>query len=73
MVQISIKDSGRGIPKENMRKIFEPFFTTKEVGKGQGLGLSVSYGIIKSFGGDIRVESIVGEGSKFEILLKKYL
>ena len=73
MVQISIKDSGRGIPKENMRKIFEPFFTTKEVGKGQGLGLSVSSGIIKSFGGDIRVESIVGEGSKFEILLKKYL
>src|SRR3989338_472016 len=73
MVQISIKDSGRGIPKENMRKIFEPFFTTKEVGKVQGLGLSVSYGIIKSFGGDIRVESIVGEGSKFEILLKKYL
>jgi len=72
MVKISIQDTGRGIPQKNIRKVFEPFFTTKDVGKGAGLGLSVSYGIIKSFGGDIRVESIVGKGTAFEILLPVY-
>ncbi len=72
MVKVSIRDTGRGIPQKYIRKVFEPFFTTKEVGKGAGLGLSVSYGIIKSFGGDIRVESIVGKGTLFEMLLPIY-
>ncbi|MBW1739673.1 MAG: PAS domain S-box protein [Deltaproteobacteria bacterium] len=57
MVSISFTDTGHGIPPENMDKIFEPFFTTKKVGEGTGLGLSVSYGIAKKFGGDIIVKS----------------
>ena len=66
---IELKDTGIGIKKEDQQKIFEPFFTTKEVGKGTGLGLSVSYGIIQNFGGEIRVESEPGKGSKFTIVL----
>jgi PAS domain S-box-containing protein len=57
MVRISFTDTGPGIPPENKDKIFEPFFTTKKVGEGTGLGLSVSYGIVSKFGGDIRVMS----------------
>jgi len=57
MVNIEFADTGHGIPRKYMDKIFEPFFTTKKVGEGTGLGLSVSYGIIKKFGGDILVES----------------
>ncbi|MBI4208639.1 MAG: response regulator, partial [Deltaproteobacteria bacterium] len=68
-VEISIKDTGVGIAPEVKRKIFDPFFTTKEVGKGMGLGLSVSYRIIESHGGKIRVESDPGRGAEFIILL----
>ncbi len=57
IVTIGFTDTGHGIPSENMDKIFEPFFTSKKVGEGTGLGLSVSYGIVKKFGGDIRVTS----------------
>jgi PAS domain S-box-containing protein len=57
VVNISFKDTGPGIPPEHRDKIFEPFFTTKKVGEGTGLGLSVSYGILTKFGGDIRVNS----------------
>jgi len=57
MVNIGFTDTGHGISPENMDKIFEPFFTTKKVGEGTGLGLAVSYGIVKKFGGDIRVKS----------------
>jgi len=57
MVSIAFSDTGCGIPPQNMDKIFEPFFTTHEVGEGIGLGLSVSYGIVKMFGGDIHVKS----------------
>jgi len=62
MVSINFSDTGHGIPPENMDKIFEPFFTTKKVGEGTGLGLSVSYGIVKKFGGDIQVRSRTAEG-----------
>ena len=69
VVEISIEDTGEGVPPESMKKIFEPFFTTKDVGKGTGLGLSMSYGIVKDHGGEINVVSTVGQGSKFVIIL----
>jgi signal transduction histidine kinase len=68
-IKVLIEDRGCGIEKDKLNKIFEPFFTTKEVGKGTGLGLTVSYGIIKKFGGEINVKSEVGKGSIFEIIL----
>lgn len=66
-VHIEVRDTGKGIREDDQEKIFEPFFTTKEVGKGTGLGLWVSYGIVKTFGGDINVESVFGKGTKFSI------
>ena len=69
MAEITIRDTGCGIPPENLQKIFDPFFTTKGVGKGTGLGLSVSHGAVQAHGGDIEVESVVGEGSTFRIYL----
>ena len=66
-VLLLVKDNGQGIPQENIAKIFEPFFTTKEKGKGTGLGLFVCYGIIKDHGGDVSVQSVVGEGTVFKI------
>ena len=71
-IYVNIVDNGIGIEKEVAEKIFDPFFTTKEVGKGTGLGLSVSYGIIKKFNGEIKVNSVVGEGSEFQIQIPYY-
>jgi two-component system NtrC family sensor kinase len=68
-IEIQFRDNGVGISEENLPKIFEPFFTTKKVGQGTGLGLSVSYGIVKEHGGDITIDSKVGEGSTFTVLL----
>jgi signal transduction histidine kinase/CheY-like chemotaxis protein len=68
-LQVIFTDTGVGIPPENVQNIFDPFFTTKEVGEGTGLGLSVSYGIVKAHGGDIEVESQVDKGTTFVIKL----
>lgn len=72
-IEISILDSGPGIPEEVRQKIFDPFFTTKEIGKGTGLGLSISYGIIEKHQGSIDVKSIEGEGTEFIITIPKNL
>jgi signal transduction histidine kinase len=68
-VAIAVCDSGCGIPKENLQKIRDPFFTTKEVGSGTGLGLSIVDEIVRSHGGELRVESEVGRGSTFTVIL----
>jgi two-component system NtrC family sensor kinase len=68
-VEIRIKDNGNGIPQKVLDKIFQPFFTTKPTGQGTGLGLSLSYDIIKAHGGEIKVETKEGEGSGFTIQL----
>ena len=70
-IQIVVADTGPGIPPENLPHIFDPFFSTKEVGHGTGLGLSVTYGIIKKYRGDIQVSSIPGAGTRFTICLPK--
>lgn len=68
-VRVTISDDGAGISQENLTKVFEPFFTTKPVGEGTGLGLWVSYGIVRSFRGDITVQSEEGKGTSFTIVL----
>jgi signal transduction histidine kinase len=68
-VSISIKDNGTGIPQKVIDKIYQPFFTTKPTGQGTGLGLSLSYDIIKAHGGELKVETKEGEGAEFVILL----
>lgn len=72
-VQISVTDTGTGIPPEIMQKIFEPFFTTKPIGQGTGLGLSTVYGIVKQTGGFIYCVSEEGKGTSFEILLPRQI
>ena len=62
-------DTGTGIPQQNLQRIFEPFFTTKDIGKGSGLGLSTCRNIVNAFGGDIRVESEVGKGTRVVVRL----
>ncbi len=68
-VQIDVTDAGTGIPEEHLERVFEPFFTSKEVGRGTGLGLSVSYGIIEKHHGTISVKSEVGRGTTFSVVL----
>ncbi len=66
---LEVRDDGEGIPAENLPRIFEPFFTTKAVGEGRGLGLAVSYGIVRDHGGSISAQSQAGEGSTFRVRL----
>ena len=68
-VEIRVADNGGGIPQKILDKIFQPFFTTKPTGQGTGLGLSLSYDIVKAHGGELRVETKEGEGSEFIIVL----
>jgi signal transduction histidine kinase len=68
-VEIRISDNGPGIPSHILDKIFQPFFTTKPTGQGTGLGLSLSYDIVKAHGGEIKVESLAGSGTTFIIAL----
>jgi signal transduction histidine kinase len=71
-VEIVFSDTGAGIPEENIHKIFDPFFTTKDAFKGTGLGLAVSYGIIKKHGGDVEVASAKGQGTTITVRLPIY-
>ncbi len=68
-VEIKVKDNGNGIPPKVLDKIFQPFFTTKPTGQGTGLGLSLSYDIVKAHGGELKVETKEGEGTVFIINL----
>lgn len=68
-IQITVSDNGPGIPEDIKEKIFQPFFTTKPTGQGTGLGLSLSYDIVKAHGGELNVESAAGKGTHFVITL----
>jgi two-component system NtrC family sensor kinase len=66
---IEVTDAGHGIPRSELSKIFEPFYTTKAAGRGTGLGLAICYGIVQDHRGRIEVDSVVGKGSTFRVLL----
>jgi signal transduction histidine kinase len=68
-VYVQVSDTGSGIAGDVIDRIWDPFFTTKEVGKGVGLGLALSYNIVKRHGGEISVKSTVGKGSQFTVRL----
>ena len=68
-IEIAVADNGNGIPSNALDKIFQPFFTTKPTGQGTGLGLSLSYDIIKAHGGELKVESKKNKGTKFFVQL----
>jgi C4-dicarboxylate-specific signal transduction histidine kinase len=67
LVAVTVSDTGIGMDDEVMSKLFEPFFTTKDIGKGTGLGVSISYGIVKDYHGSIEIDSQVGSGTTFKL------
>jgi signal transduction histidine kinase len=73
LVTVEVQDTGVGISEENMKKVFTPFFTTKPIGKGTGLGLAIIYGIVKMHRGQISLQSQLGQGTKFTIVLREDL
>jgi signal transduction histidine kinase len=73
MVSIEISDTGVGIPEDAVPRIFEPFFSTKDAQSGVGLGLAVVYGIVRRHGGKIEVESALGHGTTFHVMLPRIL
>jgi len=70
-VRLSVRDSGTGIPPEMLERVFEPFFTTKAVGQGTGLGLSQVYGFVRSSGGEVQIQSELGQGTTVSLLLPR--
>jgi two-component system NtrC family sensor kinase len=70
-LRLDVEDDGAGIAAENLSRIFEPFFTTKDVGEGTGLGLAVSYGILRDHDGWINVSSTLGKGTTFTVFLPR--
>ncbi|MCG8529529.1 MAG: ATP-binding protein [Desulfovibrionales bacterium] len=71
-VSVSVEDNGTGIPDHVAEKVFEPFFTTKATGQGMGLGLAISYGIVREYGGELSITSAVGTGSCFTVRFPRY-
>jgi len=72
-VWVEVEDTGSGIKPEHRGRIFDPFFTTKPVGGGTGLGLSISYGVVKKQGGRIDVQTEIGKGSSFRVVLPRHV
>ena len=72
-IEVTVSDSGVGIPEEKLEKLFDPFFTTKEIGKGTGLGLFICYGIIHQHNGKISIKSNIDQGTKVIIELPLHL
>ncbi|NNK01045.1 MAG: hypothetical protein HKP58_11585 [Desulfatitalea sp.] len=70
-IELSCSDTGQGIGAEAINKIFDPFFTTKKKGKGTGMGLAITYGIVKEYGGIITVDSQLGKGSTFKVYIPR--
>ncbi len=69
-VTIEIEDTGTGITPENLKRIFKPFFTTKSAGEGHGLGLSICHEIIRAYGGELLVETVIGKGTRMQVQLQ---